>query len=268
MQNPEKNETNYKNRNIAFVTTLIISMIMFTLIWYIKVWKEEKSKPELLSGKGFLVNLNNPTKLSGKDIETDLRQKNDIPTTEKSNKNDVSIQAKVIEKKTVLTSKLNSPVVEKVTPNTENTNKVNKEALLPSKKRLDNEKTLLNGNGKGVKDDENKTGDSPIGYLPNRNPKISSEIVKPDGMLNITGWTWTNKPTVMDDSDETGVIKFRIKVDADGDVVDVNHIESTVSPAVVQQYKRAVQKTKFKPTSDGDKPDISTGTVTFRLNPR
>jgi periplasmic protein TonB len=86
--------------------------------------------------------------------------------------------------------------------------------------------------------------------------------------LSITGWTWTNKPNVSDDSDETGVIKFRIKVDADGDVVDVTQIESTVSPAVAQQYKRAVQKTKFKPTSDGDKPDISTGTVTFRLSPR
>lgn len=86
--------------------------------------------------------------------------------------------------------------------------------------------------------------------------------------LSLTGWTWTNRPNVSDDSDETGIIKFRIKVDADGDVVDVTQIESTVSPAVAQQYKRAVQRTKFKPTSDGDKPDISTGTVSFRLSPR
>jgi periplasmic protein TonB len=86
--------------------------------------------------------------------------------------------------------------------------------------------------------------------------------------LSLTGWTWASKPNVSDDSDETGIIKFRIKVDADGDVVDVTQIESTVSPAVAQQYKRAVQRTKFKPTSDGDKPDISTGTVTFKLNAR
>jgi periplasmic protein TonB len=86
--------------------------------------------------------------------------------------------------------------------------------------------------------------------------------------LSLTGWTWNAKPNVDDNSDETGVIKFRIKVDSDGDVVDVTQIESTVSPAVAQQYKRAVQRTKFRPTSDGDKPDISTGTVTFRLNPR
>ncbi len=86
--------------------------------------------------------------------------------------------------------------------------------------------------------------------------------------LSLTGWTWTSKPNVNDDSDETGIIKFRIKVDSDGDVVDVTQIESTVSPAVAQQYKRAVQRTKFRPTSDGDKPDISTGTVTFKLNAR
>lgn len=86
--------------------------------------------------------------------------------------------------------------------------------------------------------------------------------------LSLTGWTWMSKPNVDDSSDETGIIKFRIKVDADGDVVDVTQIESSVSPAVAQQYKRAVQRTKFKPTSDGDKPDISTGTVSFRLSPR
>ena len=86
--------------------------------------------------------------------------------------------------------------------------------------------------------------------------------------LSLTGWTWMSRPNVSDDSDETGIIKFRIKVDADGDVVDVTQIESTVSPAIAQQYKRAVQKIKFKPTSDGDKPDISTGTVSFRLSPR
>jgi len=86
--------------------------------------------------------------------------------------------------------------------------------------------------------------------------------------LSMTGWIWTSRPNVKDDSDETGIIKFKIKVDADGDVVDVTQIESTVSPAIAQQYKRAVQRTKFKPTSDGDKPDISTGTVSFRLSPR
>jgi periplasmic protein TonB len=86
--------------------------------------------------------------------------------------------------------------------------------------------------------------------------------------LSLTGWTWMSRPNVDDSSDETGIIKFRIKVDADGDVVDVTQIESTVSPAVAQLYKRAVQRTKFKPTSDGDKPEISTGTVSFRLSPR
>lgn len=86
--------------------------------------------------------------------------------------------------------------------------------------------------------------------------------------LSLTGWTWMSKPNVNDNSDEIGIIKFKIKVDAEGDVVDVIQTESTVSPALAQQYKRAVQRTKFKPTSNGDKPEISTGTVSFRLSPR
>jgi periplasmic protein TonB len=110
-----------------------------------------------------------------------------------------------------------------------------------------------NGNGDGPGKGGGSGGDGGTGNKPS---------------LSLTGWTWASKPNVSDDSDETGIIKFRIKVDADGDVVDVTQIESTVSPAVAQQYKRAVQRTKFKPTSDGDKPDISTGTVTFKLNAR
>lgn len=86
--------------------------------------------------------------------------------------------------------------------------------------------------------------------------------------FSLTGWTWVSKPIVYDDSNETGIIRFKIKVDSNGDVVLITQIESTVSPAIAQQYKRAVQRTKFKPTSDGDKPDISTGTVSFRLSPR
>lgn len=86
--------------------------------------------------------------------------------------------------------------------------------------------------------------------------------------LSLTGWTWYSKPVVDDDSNDTGIIKFRIKVDSDGDVVDISLIESTVSPTVMQKYKKTVQRTKFKPTSDGDKPDYSSGTVTFKLSPR
>lgn len=86
--------------------------------------------------------------------------------------------------------------------------------------------------------------------------------------LSMTGWTWYSKPVVDDDSNDTGIIRFKIKVDSDGDVVDISLIESSVSPTVMQKYKNTVKRTKFKPTSDGDRPEYSSGTVIFKLSPR
>lgn len=84
--------------------------------------------------------------------------------------------------------------------------------------------------------------------------------------FSLSGWTWNSKPQVDDDSDETGVIRFRIKVDSDGIVQVVELIESTVSPSVAQRYKKSVQRLTFRPTSSGERPDLSVGTITFRIN--
>lgn len=214
------------------------------------------------------------------------------------------VKPKPVKETPVIASKVKSPVVVKETPPAKVTPKpspkpveapptpspakpvepkVNSDGLFPTKKGKTNSNgtTGTNPNPGGAADGTGG-GKGNQGQLDGNVVKGGTYEKKPVGdggggtggskgtgsSLSMTGWTWTSKPNVSDDSDETGIIKFRIKVDADGDVVDVTQIESSVSPAVAQQYKRAVQRTKFKPTSEGDKPDISTGTVTFRLNAR
>ncbi len=266
MENAETKNLNSKNKNVALFTTLIISSLMILLFWYIKLWKDETNNLSQTNGKGFTLSLNTPSKAVGKEMNEDIPKENNKVNVDKNNDKDVVINANFGAKPTIVTSKVSSPVVEKASTTDNSSKSINPNALLPAKKSSDNSKETTKGNGGKV--EVNNLGDAPIGYLPNQNRNKKNDIVEPNGMLNITGWTWTNKPNVNDDSDETGIIKFRIKVDSDGDVVDVTQIESTVSPAVAQQYKRAVQRTKFRPTSDGDKPDISTGTVTFKLNAR
>jgi periplasmic protein TonB len=175
------------------------------------------------------------------------------------------------------------PIVAKPTPKAPEP-KVDESALFPVKKGKSNTNgttgsSSQKGGGndgddsKGVGNKGQPDGNSvdnanykkgPVGTT--NTPGSGGPGVGDKSSLALTGWTWTSKPNVDDSSDETGIIKFRIKVDADGDVVDVTQIESTVSPGVAQQYKRAVAKTKFRPTSGGDKPEISTGTVTFKLS--
>ena len=86
--------------------------------------------------------------------------------------------------------------------------------------------------------------------------------------IKITGWTWVSKPIVEDNSDEIGTVILFVTLDSDGDVQDVQVVKigTTVTPSVSQVYRRAVQKTKFKPTSNENKSEESSGTITFRIN--
>jgi periplasmic protein TonB len=86
--------------------------------------------------------------------------------------------------------------------------------------------------------------------------------------LVMTGWTWSKKPVVNDDSDETGNIRFEIKVDEQGEILSVKVLSTTVSQSVVNMYKRAIEKVSFVPTNNGARQAVSTGTINIKINPR
>jgi periplasmic protein TonB len=129
-----------------------------------------------------------------------------------------------------------------------------------------------NNNGDGAKGEVGDKGD-PKG-------KIDAPLYsgKPGGgggtgtasgnSLNLTGWTWSKKPVVNDNSDETGNIKFEIKVDDQGEILSVRVLSTTVSQSVVNLYKRAIEKVSFVPTGSGNRPAVSTGTINIKINPR
>lgn len=87
--------------------------------------------------------------------------------------------------------------------------------------------------------------------------------------LSLTGWTWTSRPIVNDQSSETGRIVIQIKVDDQGDIISVKILEKTVSQSVAELYKRAVERLSFVPTNaSGVRPTQSTGTITFVIRSR
>ncbi|MFN8355888.1 MAG: hypothetical protein U0Y10_15635 [Spirosomataceae bacterium] len=81
--------------------------------------------------------------------------------------------------------------------------------------------------------------------------------------IAISGWTWSSKPVVNDDSDESGKIVFQVKLDEQGDIISVRIVEKTVSQSVAEVYKRAVEKINFVPTTSGERSATSTGTIVF-----
>lgn len=86
--------------------------------------------------------------------------------------------------------------------------------------------------------------------------------------LNLSGWKMANRITAKDPYQEYGFVRFRIKVDEDGNIVSVVVDEKTVTQQVADFYKALTQKLVFVPSvSGGQRPSSASGTITFTLRP-
>lgn len=82
--------------------------------------------------------------------------------------------------------------------------------------------------------------------------------------LELHGWVWDYKPEPNDDTDETGMIIFEIKIDNNGEVVGVKTIEKTISALLEKVYRESLERLSFSKTSAEAKYAPSyTGKVTF-----
>jgi periplasmic protein TonB len=82
-----------------------------------------------------------------------------------------------------------------------------------------------------------------------------------------SGWKRGKLNLPNDNSDETGKIVFKVKVDDQGNVISITAIEKTVSPSVVEFYKNQIaRKMNSILDSDGNPPPISEGTITININ--
>lgn len=121
------------------------------------------------------------------------------------------------------------------------------------------------GNNNG--DDKGKVGDKgdPEG-------KVDSKALYgksgggSDG-LDMPGWRFDIKPKKDPYTNESGIVRFRIKVDADGNVTSADVIESTVSPHVVNWYKDELF-TKASLVRTGGGSAGASGVVTFVIRSR
>ncbi|WP_020599235.1 hypothetical protein [Spirosoma panaciterrae] len=130
--------------------------------------------------------------------------------------------------------------------------------------------------GKAAGTGGNNNGDdaSGVGDKGNPNGKINAKEFygTPGGAatgvaFDVSGWAMASRPAVNDDSDETGKIVFKITVDGDGEIIRVQQQQSTVSPSVAEQYRKAVQRLRLRPKG-GSTPPTSTGTITFIIKAR
>lgn len=126
------------------------------------------------------------------------------------------------------------------------------------------------GTGESTRGGNNNGDDADgVGDKGNPNGKINAKEFygTPGGAssgvnFDVSGWSLASRPSVNDDSDETGRIVFQIKVDGSGEITNVRQLQSTVSPSVSELYRRAVSRLRLRPKG-GATPPTATGTITF-----
>ena len=58
---------------------------------------------------------------------------------------------------------------------------------------------------------------------------------------------------------------FVVGVNAEGEILSLTVIESTVSGTIAQWYKQQLTKLTVIPTSRGERPEVSEGRVTIKI---
>ncbi|WP_034256953.1 hypothetical protein [Adhaeribacter aquaticus] len=162
-------------------------------------------------------------------------------------------------------------------PKKEEVKVVEKPAALYSGKT----KTETSGNGSaGVsnKPTGNNNGDDAgaVGDKGDPEGKVDARNLygKPGGggggpSLNMPGWRYDVRPKEDPYENESGKIVFRITIDSNGDIENLQVVESNVAPQVVQWYRNEVYKTSFSRTSSKTPTDRgATGTITFIIRSR
>lgn len=134
----------------------------------------------------------------------------------------------------------------------------------PSDKKVQSPDAQANNEGQG--DDPDKEGDKGKETGINQEGLYEGAGGSGGPSLNVSGWRWSQKPQVDDQSDVTGRIVFEVKVDEFGDFQTVITKSTTIAdPVIVNKYKDAVFKSILEPDESGRPAPISQGTVTFVL---
>ena len=154
-----------------------------------------------------------------------------------------------------------------------------KEPEQPKSPVVYQKKEGANGNtGENDSPKNNNQGDNPetVGDKGNPEGELDSRALygnKGGGggapALKISGWYWDEIPNKKDASDENGYVEFSFVVDEEGYVGSIRVIQTTVSPSVVDFYKKQLQSTTFSQTNPNVAPLPQTrGTVKFIIKSR
>ncbi|UOQ51629.1 hypothetical protein [Hymenobacter cellulosivorans] len=173
------------------------------------------------------------------------------------------------------------PPVEKPAPRKEEVKEVPK-ASAEKPRTLYTPKGSANGGGNG----ENGTSNAPTGNNNGDKPGSVGDQGNPNGSLDakalygqpgsggsgrspgsggleMSGWGWVKQPSAPPIDNNPGFVRFKIKINADGEVESISKVSGNVSPAQEKAFRDALENAEFRRTSSAE--GGATGFVTFRV---
>ncbi|MFC6999996.1 hypothetical protein [Rufibacter roseus] len=275
-----------KNKRIAAGVSLAIHILLLLFLFWMLVWQEE-NPPQQIGGIEMSFGT---TDAGGGEVHskaTPNESKNTEDSRPPAEAEKVTPQPEVVpvtqptpqpQVEKVVTTSQESPVVVKEEPKPqpkpepkEEVKKVDSRAMMPVKSKdgggngTDGKSNNPTGNNNG---EEGKTGDkgNPAGLYPGTKTGAGGSG---GGPLNMPGWRFDLEPRTDPYNNETGKVVFQVKIDADGEIIALDVMESNVSAKVVNWYRSEVRKTSFsRIRNGGNNNEGATGTITFIIRSR
>ncbi|WP_181306227.1 energy transducer TonB [Rufibacter sp. XAAS-G3-1] len=268
-----------KNKRIAMGVSLAVHVLLLLFLFYFLAWKAPDPELDQLGG----IEMSFGTTETGSGEVHSRAEPNPSPNTEDSQPAATAPKVtptpqpqpqpvEVVKADKVVTTTMESPVSVKEEPKPkveeqpkEVVKKVDNRALMTGKAKTGagngtaGTSNRPTGNNNG---DEGTVGDkgNPAGIYPG---KSNGKGGSGGGSLNMPGWRYDIAPKPDPYDNESGRVVFRIKIDANGELVNLEVVESNVSPQVVNWYKNEVRKTSFSRTNNAASSAGATGTITF-----
>jgi hypothetical protein len=122
------------------------------------------------------------------------------------------------------------------------------------------------GDGKGRQGTTGGEGDDDKGVAggtPGANVYTGTPGGGNGGTLDLKGWAWAEQPNPKLPPNESGIVRFQITVNEDGEITKLVPLERGVSLEAVQIIRQAIERAALRRTSGERAPAESSGVVTF-----
>jgi len=264
-----------KNRKIGMTTSIIIHLLLLIFFLLYKAWPFD---PPLAPQIGIEVNFGTSDVGSGDVQNTSEAGENtqeNTETSESTEQNETTPETSsestpVEEAVEAVESNLESYQEATTQPSTTPTTVTEtKQTTTTTQQQTVNTQNLMNSSSSNNNngDDENQVGDKGVedGDVDAKN-MMGNHGGGNGANLNMSGWKWDKLPNKKDPSSETGKITFRITIDEDGLIENVQIVSSTVSVPVANFYRDLLYKeATLKKDANFRGTSSTTGTVEWYI---